>query len=774
VNFVKLTGSSRSFRRICLLSGASIAIALPSISSAQRALEEVVVTAQKRVESLQDAPVAITAITGADLERSGGFDPSALSDSVPNLHVGYEGNRDGVIITMRGVSGTDVRNASDPTTALHMDGGYVARLSGANAYFYDIERIEVLRGPQGTLYGRNSTSGVVNVISKKPSLEGLDGDIQFTGGDYDLWGVKGAINVPLSDTVAARVSFTKTERDGYRDNGPLVEDGDDADEQAIRGHLLWEVSDNTQLLFTGEYYERGGVGQALAAVDYPGNPTSSLIAPNAAKRNPLDIQGVRDNSDTNFRFQLDHNFSNFDLFYQASFRDHERFFINDNDGLSANVNGIQSDSLIQETTDAELWTHEIRLSTTWDSPFQAIFGLFKMDEEINGDFDFQGVFDPTTNACPPNTCPWPNGFDRQSVRFIDRDLTSESFAVFLNTTYDISDSLTLTGGVRWTDDEKDKGGIQGDPINGSTFILTRNAVGRGPVELFSAPQVSNPSWTKTTWKLGLDYQVNDDWMIYATVGTGYKAGGYNRGSNFNTTDNTLIEYEPEEIIAYEAGFKADLLDGQARVNVAAFYYDYSDMQQASIFTAPDGTTTNVTNNAAEATIYGVEFEGEMLIGETGSASVSLGYLNTEFDEFTGVQDVIGASLGGLALVDVSGNDLQAAPEFTATLVLIPMTFSAFNGSIAPRVQVHYETDMFHTVLNRKMDERDGYTKVDASLFYEHSSNGWYAEAFVNNLTDEDVIGNQGTGGNIIAGSVLGTGASYSPPRQWGVRVGFKM
>ena len=179
-------------------------------------LEEIVVTAQKRSEDLQDTPVAVTAFTGEQLQQAGVYDSIALSNVVPNVTVGTENARDAIFINIRGISQSERRNTSDPTTAFYVDGALVPRMSGINAYFYDLERVEVLRGPQGTLYGRNSTSGVVNVITKKPDLEAFGGDIQFGYGNYDAVDVKGALNVPFSDSFGARVAVNYTERDGFR------------------------------------------------------------------------------------------------------------------------------------------------------------------------------------------------------------------------------------------------------------------------------------------------------------------------------------------------------------------------------------------------------------------------------------------------------------------------------------------------------------------------------------------------------------------------------
>jgi len=223
-------------------------IGLPATAPAQGVLEEVVVTAQKREESLQDAPISISAFSGDQLTRMGALDTNSMADLIPNMDINTESNRDGVVIVMRGIAGTDVRNSADPTTAFHVDGNYVPRLSGANAYFFDVERLEVLRGPQGTLYGRNSTSGVVNVISKKPVVGEFSAEGEIGIGNFDMFDFRGAINLPIAENIAARVAFMRHTRDGFTDSGGpgsgfnVTRNANDADDRAIRGHLLGEMS----------------------------------------------------------------------------------------------------------------------------------------------------------------------------------------------------------------------------------------------------------------------------------------------------------------------------------------------------------------------------------------------------------------------------------------------------------------------------------------------------------------------------------------------------
>ena len=720
-------------------------------------LEEIVVTAQKRESALQDTPIAMSAFSGDELNRAGAIDAFNLSDLIPNLHVGTEGARDAVFITIRGVSQTDRRNAADPTTAFHVDGAYVPRMSGISSYFYDVERLEVLRGPQGTLYGRNSTSGVVNVITNKPNLDNFGYNGELTVGDFGLTSLKGMINAPLSDNVGARVAWVKTDRDGYRDNGPLVTaDGDDADELGIRGHLLWDISDNSSLLLSADMYRRTGVGAVGAAT---GCPTCNRTVGRGANGD-LNTTGFRDNADDNLKIEFNHSFGDFDFAYLGSSRQHDRDYYMDSDNTAV------YSSLLIEPFASESTSHELRFTSNFDGPFNFIAGGYYLDEEINSDFDVR-----------------PQHISGMvlSVRFVDIDMTIESEALFLNTTYDISDRLTLTAGVRTTDDEKDKGGVNNpaNPTAGSYQLVS--FVGLGPVApIFPRAQVSNPSWSETTGKVGLDFALDADTLIYGSVGTGYKAGGFNRGSSdpLNKASsprvNNLVVFNPETITAYEGGIKKTYRDGQARLNGSLFSYDYKDLQQG-VVRSIGGILVNTTINAAQATIWGAELEGTWLFGESGSANLALGYLNTEFDEFVGLDEPL---TDGADNLDVSGNELINAPDITATLVLVPKVWNLSKGTLTPRLQFHYESDSWTRPHNAPQDRRESYTKTDFSLFYESNDERWYADAWVRNIEDEDVR-TYGSCGQSLQGAsgtpkeIRGCASMFAAPRTFGVTAGFR-
>ena len=738
-------------------------------------LEEIVVTAQKRTEDLQDTPVAVTAFTGEQLQQAGVFETFGLSNVVPNVTVATEGARDAIFINIRGISQSERRNTSDPTTAFYMDGALVPRMSGINAYFYDLERVEVLRGPQGTLYGRNSTSGVVNVITRKPDLEAFGGDIQVGYGNYEAVDVKGALNVPLSDSFGARVAFTYNERDGYRDNGPLVADGDDADDIGVRGHLLWDISENTSLLLSADYYERQGVGPVMSGADCVDVKLGCNlpVSPNPADTNPLNTEGFRDNTDTNFKIELNHSFPFAALTFIGSYRDHERDYLIDNDGTAATVflppagRLAAVDTVVVEQTESESFSGELRLNSNTDGPVQWILGGFYLDEDIEGDFRYQPVF-----FAGPHL----------NVQFVDKGFNVESWALFANASVDFTDRFTLNGGIRYTEDEKDKGGVN-DPANpaaGSYQIVSFVESGMllGP---FPRAQVSNPSWNEVTFSFGFDWHVNDDTLAYVKYSKGFKSGGFNRGSvdplNPSGAPNVanLIVYNPEQVLASEVGIKSTFLGGRARANLSAFWYDYTDKEEA-VVRSIGGVPTNTAINAGQATIYGVELETSFLYSDHGGRiDVNLGWLDAEFDEFVGLDDPLTPFQDNL---DLSGSEMVNAPDWNISATWVPVELEVLNGVLHPMVQFSFKSDYITRVHNQPVDRQDSYTRTNASLHWESNKTGLFLEGFVHNIEDEDIQTYSTCADFVFRAHALGLPGlgcvrMHQPPRTYGVRLGYR-
>ncbi len=745
-----------------LMAIAAAIVWVPAISVAQNILEEIIVTATKREESLQDAPISVSAFTGSDLQRQGVADMQGLSNIVPNVTIGTEGARDATYIAIRGISQSERRNTDDATTPFFIDGATVPRMSGVAAYFYDVERLEVLRGPQGTLYGRNSTTGVVNLITRKPNFDGINGDFELGYGDYNDFTANGAINLPLSDDVAGRVAFTYRERDGYRDNGPGIEDSDDADDFGIRGHLLWNATDDTSLLFTADYYQRKGVGLNIYGVPCESDVTCQLGSGITSNKGnvPLNTQPFRDNSDTDFKFELNHSFENFDFTGLVSYREHERDYQND-EGYGDSLRGIPVKADVVETTESESISAEVRFTSTTDGPLQWILGGYMLDEEINGTFFFRPVFVGS-----------PFVGNHLNLQFTDEDLSIESWAVFGNLAYDITDQFTLRGGVRYTDDEKNKGGSATDPSAGSFMrvgILESGLIFGPP---FRA-QVANPKWDKVTYNIGFDYAINDDAMFYAKFSTGYKAGGFNRGSAGPGTAPPVFMldiYDPEEVDAYEIGFKGTLLDGRARFNIAGFYNDYASKVETVVRTI-NGVPTNTAVNATDVEIWGIEVETSLVYGDSGGrVDFNLGYLDATYGKFDTLPDPI---RGGGATLDVSGETVPNAPDWNLTLTWVPVEWGVMNGRLSPMVQVAYKSKYktrAHGLLN---DIQDDFTRTNLSLHWESDNNGFYGEAYVRNLEDETIQTNSDCANQLQGGLGIGCRKMFAPPRTFGVRAGYR-
>jgi len=766
------TGASLALKRGGFVATAVAVIGLPIAASAA-ILPEIIVTAEKRESSIQDSPLSISAFSGEELKRQGITDTHGLGNIVPNVTIGAEGSRDSVFIAIRGISQSERRNTDDATTAFSIDGATVPRMSGVAAYFYDIERIEVLRGPQGTLYGRNSTSGVVNVITKKPTFDGYEGDFEFGYGNYANRSANGALNLPFSDSVAGRVAFTYNDRNGYRDNGPLVADGDDADNFGIRGHLLWNISDDTSLLISTDYYQRQGVGTVSNAVECAVEFGCDLFGSTKPwKGTPLDQEGSRDDSDTNFKIELNHSFSGFDFFAMTTNRVHKRNLTNDGNTLAGDDaifdfgdGPVFIDSGAIETTESDSWSGELRLTSNTDSNLQWIVGAYFLDEVINGPFTFRAPF--ATDRFGPGS----RNFHGQ-LMFVDKDLTIESWAIFANTSYDITDKVKLRAGLRYTEDEKDKGGNPDDPLSGShqNFILEERGIPLGP---FPKAQVANPDWSKTTYEIGLDWRLNDDTLAYAKYSTGYKAGGFNRGSDERTSGSPFVAdlniYRPETVKAYEIGIKTTFMDGRARVNLAAFYNDYKDkVEQATGLVA--GIPQGIAVNATDVDISGLELESSFLYGESGGRiDLSVGWLDATYGDFDNLPD----PQGGPDL-DVSGNPPPNAPDWNANLTWVPFTVDFMGGMLNPRIQIAYKSDYITSPEDTFIDQQDAYTKSNASLYWESNNDGVYGEVYVRNIENEHVQVSSGCGGITFAqGAGINCTKMFAEPRTYGVRVGYR-
>lgn len=696
-------------------------------------LEEVVVTAEKRGESIQNVPISMTALTGDSLRDAGITNATALADQVPSLAIGN--NADSMEIFVRGIGSTNDTEVGDPAVAFNVDGVYIGRPSGAGGTFFDVNRIEVLRGPQGTLYGRNATAGAVNVITNDPtkSFE-ASGDLTF--GSYDTIETGGVVNVPLSDDLAVRGAFHTESHNGYLDNRNVnqgvTSNADDAQNAAGRFKLLYTPIEDLSVLLGADYFHAGGVG--------PSQVPFSIIHLNgsAGRTNPLDTQGSLDDTFAGGSADINYKWGPVKLTSLTAYRLNNRNTLTDLD---------QTDTYSPQQI-GNFWSRfnqfseEFRAASDSPAPLQWVTGLYYYQEHNDVYFDIQHAISPTLG-----------------LRFVQPIVRESSRAAFGQVDYNFTDALRLSAGVRGTRDEKSRTG-QTDLVDNSTETVIADIL----------PNAANISSSKVNWKTTLDWHWRADNSVYVSAGTGYKAGGYDDGSANNT-------YKPENLTAYEIGSKNDFFDNRARVNLSAYYYDYRDFQISEVTQLPNepqGALGTVTYNAQKATAYGLEWENIFKITAADRVDLSATYEHTVFNDFT-----LPASTASPACPDgfvqpnangicvLTGNKLQHAPTFTVSAGY-QHTWLLDNGAdLTAGARMYYSTSYFLFSSNSPLMEQGAYTRTDLTLGYHAPQDRYYFGLFARNLEDHNVA--------IQGGQTNGeTFASLAPPRTFGINFGARV
>lgn len=668
-------------------------------------LEEVIVTAEKRSEDLQDTPITVYAFTNDALRDAGAHDLNSLSGSVPSLHVSDQGND--LSIGLRGVSSFEAGERGDASVAFHIDGIYVARPYGAGAPFYDVERVEVLSGPQGTLYGRNATGGLVNVISQKP-VDSFEASVDATVGDYGHMATEGMINIPVSDKLALRAAFYQNKHDGYKDNGAVTE-GDDIDDISGRVHLSYEPTDSLSLLLSADYTKKEGVGGVWSLRGTEDDEGEWA----------LDAQQKQDDEMWGFRWEANWDLDAVTLTYIGSHRETNINWNNqDYDGTTVAVLGF--DETWTFKTDAEERTHELRLSSNTDGMLEWMLGLYYFKEEQKVAGIYTG-FDEVWI--------WDYGMDTPGVT------ESESKALFGQTSLHLADNLKLTLGLRRTQDEKYRTGDL------KAFDATDELY-------YQQPYLNKGDWSKTNWKLGLDWNITDNSMLYFSASTGYKAGGYN-------DSDSSRNYDPEEIKAYELGVKNRFFEDRLQINASAFVYDYENIQVSQV----EGNHT-LTRNAGKAAIQGLELSLIGLIGENDKVDLNLGYLDSEYRDTDFYEPFTATN------IDIDGNQLIKAPELSFALGLEHVWPLAEGGELKGRIQTAYRSETHLRVFNFDDEAQDSYAKTDLLLTYTTAEENWYVQGYVRNLEDNMVATSQGA-------ATFGLLQAYTEPRTFGVKFGYQ-
>jgi iron complex outermembrane receptor protein len=710
----------------------ALAVSLAMPVKAQSVLEEVIVTARKRSENLQDVAAAISAISGDALKDMGAYDFRELGAALANVTVSNDQNS--VDISIRGVSNNRGFAAA---TAFHIDGIYAGNGASGLAAFLDVNRVEVIRGPAGTLYGRNATAGAVNVISNRPDIEKRSLSAEVSAGNDGYNNVQLVGNYGVSDKLAVRLAFMTEDRDGWSEHESYDADipdqeTDDADLSAYRLKVLWEPTESVSWLLGYEYFERGSSGRRLL-LDWDKSIARGSIEEgfeenlnaNQQRKVKNDPRYVPANDLYGYDLEQDFLMSelNIDLgwgqvTYLAGYRDLDEDGVSDSDFYGGNFDTITKYSYEEQS-------HELRLSGETES-LKWLVGLYYWDSETDSFFqqDFSSIIPDTINI-----------FDGKGAE-------SESLGIFSQATWSISDAWRVTAGLRYTEDEGDNGsGISG---------LLREDINLIPREF--DPQEGD--WDDVSWKLGLEYDIAESSMLYANVATGFKTGGLNSP----TLDTTFDE---ETVTSYEVGSKNQFWDGRLQLNGALFYYDYEDLQISGIEVVDEQPVLAQTN-LPEAEMFGGELEWIALVGDSVRLNGAIAYLDTEATEGL-VDDPTSAESGDL--IDVSGNSLRKAPEWSFSLGAQNEWDLAANGSLTARVDFSWVDEQYHDVVNVDQNLEDDYTKTDLTVTWRAADADFFVQAYWRHIEDEDVR-------TTIYQTPIGALSSFMAPESYGLRMGY--
>ncbi|BFM17012.1 TonB-dependent receptor [Maricurvus nonylphenolicus] len=685
-------------------------------------IEEVIVTAQKREQSLQDTPVAVTAITEAVIENTDINDVRDLQMLAPS--VTFNEAPAGAQIYIRGVGQDDVNIGKSPGVAMYLDGVYLGHGFANAASFQDAAQFEVLRGPQGTLYGRNSTAGNINVRTKKPTFEPT-AKVSVAAGTYNATqgSISGSMGI-IEDKLAVRGSYLYKERDGYAKN---LTNGDDVDTEQLSSaaaSVLYLPNEDMEIIVRSDYQKRDINSRPSGRLENvtdggKGGIPSAMFVGKGSRDVYGDITGKLSMEVWGASSSLVWDFNDMTLNALVSYRESKRDTSSDTDGTSLFLANI----IYGEK--AEEYTLDVNLSgTAFEENLEWIVGANYYYDDASSDADVPAVFGSV---------------------FVDIDYADElsSIGVFAQGTYHLTDRLRATAGLRYTRDERDT------VLSKSTTFLASSTV----ITECENLKLSD-SWETPTFKVGVDYDLSSDAMVYGSVSRGFKAGGIN-GTDCNQT------FDEEVILAYEMGFKSTYFDRRLLVNGAFYFYDYTDMQVRTW-----DTGQALLENAGESEIYGAELEVVARPFEGFQMDANLSAQKAEFTD----AEISNTLVLGDPNQDVSGNAMLRAPDLKLQVGL-QHTFQFDSGdSLQLRYDVLYTDEYYSDAFEREVTRMDSNTLQNFRVTWRDSQEDWFAQVYVENLTDEEYFDwklPSGTGGAAPTAGVLG---SYAPPRTAGVRV----
>ena len=736
--------------KLALLTSALAPVLLASQAYAQATadaaptttIEEVVVTAQKKTELASKTPIALTAYTGETLRAQGVVSVSDLQNLAPSVNIGRDGF--GVNINIRGVTTTDTTSKGEQGISFNVDGVAIGRPTIQGLSFFDVERVEVLRGPQGTLYGKSSTGGALNIITNKPK-DTFEASANLEFGNYNTRRADAVVNMPLGEKFAVRAAVNTNKREGYVYPSDGSAARNDQDDVSARLAALARFNEDTSLLVSTTFGSVRGVGPG--AVLYNNYLTKSGAAARSVYGNPFGSRTNEDFHNYNVDFKTAFNGIAFD--YTGA---RHLFSANDrtsstNDPLG-NYQGpppaVGTYAWRQYRGDVTTTSHEARISNAESGRVDWVAGVNYTKEDINeSDHNWSA---PVTNATLAGSR---NGIDPVN------NTVHTSEGAFAQGTFHVNDSFNLTAGVRRSSDEVDR---QGTFAAGpGPWPNAYGGVCVAPQDCIGGPNNGYQKAKKTTYRFAADYQVAPGQMVFASIATGYKAGGFN---DFDPTTGGVGTYDPESLTAYEVGYKGRPL-GNLQINTTGFYYDYSKSQVSSLVNISGNMV--IYTRSVPVKIYGLEIESKYKPTPNDSIDLAATFLRSEY---TSLQ------AGLFQNIDWSGYRLDKTPKAALTGSYAHVFELDNGGSVTARVSSKYSSGyLTSSFVDAIQFKQKSFTRSDATVTYADPDGRFTLMGFVKNIENDLQMIN--SPGNYSATIVNSASIAVSEPRMYGVRIGVR-
>ncbi|MEL7028563.1 MAG: TonB-dependent receptor [Pseudomonadota bacterium] len=745
------------------LSALSVAVAVTTpVAIAQdvvAGVDEITVTARKREENLQDTPIAITAFTASDLEMRNVTTLDGIGDFTPNLvfdkGTGGTGGSTTTQIYMRGIGQADFLFTTEPGVGIYVDGVYQPRSIGSIMDLVNFERVEVLKGPQGTLFGKNTVGGAINIVSRRPGNE-FGGRIEATYGRFDRIDVRGHVDVPLiEDTLAASIAISSHDIDGYV-RRPLAGDRlGGINSKGVRGQLSWTPTESFDVLLSADYvrHRDDAIANTLIDVDQTGSLIGlwgALVAPTLGVT--YDESFISD--DPFVSSGTGPNFSDLDLWGVSgivtwdlgevtlksitAYREQDAFFGHDSD--HSPIRFFEQDV----DDDQQQISQELQvLGSNFDGRLDWTVGALYFHEEGLSTYRIAfapGLFD-ALEALPPGIIPGLGGAGNPIHPALDFDgavsagIDNDSYSAFSHFSFDVTDRLRLSGGVRYTSDEKEFDSV---------------------FERFSAGVVTHDvsvsdDWSAWTPKASLDYRFTENVMAYASAARGFKSGGFN--GRPTSAFVARQPFDPEFVWTYEVGVKTSTPDRRLVINAAAFYSDYTNLQLLAVASDDFGGIVALVENAGEAEIKGFELEMNAVPARNLRLDAGIGFLDAEYVE-------LDPSVTSITL----DSELVKAPKWSLNIggdYTIPLV-DTLQATL--RADYSYRSRTQHVPDNNPLLTQDGYSLVNLRLTFAPEEGPWEFSVFGTNVTDERYITN-----GLSQFDTLGTtDVTFGRPAEWGL------